>query len=289
MATLLVFRSISASSRENQIATLPVVVAARDIAEGAAIQDADLRVEQWPEPVVPENAFSSQVRLSGRVSRVAIYAGEAVVPGRLAPEGAAPGLEAKITPGKRAMGVRINDVSGMNGMVQPNSRVDILLTTSDPSAPESRMTRTFMENMRVLAIGNEVTRSADGRVTPSSVVMIEVSPTESEMLAAATSRGTIQLVLRGFGEKAPTKAKDSEVVASMLRDPPAPKPKAAAPATRSPAPVPRAPEPIVAPTPAPVAKGPARPESLTVQVWRGVKKVDERLTKDSVKRDTIRP
>ena len=60
-----------------------------------------------------------------------IFKGEAIVPGRLAPEGTAPGLEVKITPGKRAYVMRINDVSGLAGMIQPNSRVDILVVIDD--------------------------------------------------------------------------------------------------------------------------------------------------------------
>ncbi|MBL0170967.1 MAG: Flp pilus assembly protein CpaB [Gemmatimonadaceae bacterium] len=291
IATYLVFRYINASTARNQIATRPVVVAAKDIAEGAEIQEADVRVEQWPEPVVPENAFETPVRVSGRVSHVAIYAGEAIVPGRLAPEGAAPGLEAKITPGKRAMGVRINDVSGMNGMIQPNSRVDILLTLGASSTGEPRSAKLFMENMRVLAMGAEVTRGADGRVTPSGVATIEVTPEESELLAVATARGQIQLVLRGFSEAGDANARKSNTsnAAAMLRETvPTPPPPAARPAPRTSTPAPRA-EPIVPSVPVPVVKAPAVPDSLTVQVWRGAKRQDEKLKKDTIKRDTIRP
>lgn len=296
VATMLVFQVINASTARNRIATLPVVVASKDIAEGDELREADLRVEQWPEPVVPENAFEAPVRVSGRVARVPIYAGEAVVPGRLAPEGATPGLEAKIAAGKRAMGVRINDVSGMNGMIQPNSRVDILLTVADgPDAPQRSML--IMEDMRVLAMGSEVTRGADGRVRPSSVAMIEVTPKESEMLAAAQAKGQIQLVLRGFSEAgSATSEKVNDKAAALLRNAPTTNASSETrtPPTRRPTPPPAAP--VAAPVPTapaptpPVVSAPVtRAESLTVQVWRGAKRSDEKLKKDSVKRDTIRP
>jgi pilus assembly protein CpaB len=288
VATLLVFRLISASTTRNQIPTLAVVVAAKDIAEGAEILEGDVRIERWPEPVVPENAFESPVRVGGRVSRVAIYAGEAIVPGKLAPEGATPGLEAKITPGHRAMGVRINDVSGMNGMIQPNSRVDILLTPNAAEGSETRTAKLFMENMRVLAMGSQVTRGADGRVAPSSVAMIEVTPEESEMLALAQARGQIQLVLRGFSEPNGRSGRTkSEEVAAALRDAAPVKPKVTAPPVRS-TPAPRPVEPVVAPVvqaPKPAAP---RNDSTTIQVWRGPKRSDEKLGKDSTKKDTIR-
>lgn len=285
IATLLVFQFISARTTGSQIATLPVVVAAKDIAEGAEIQEADVRVEQWPEPVVPENAFESSARVGGRVSRVPIYAGEAIVPGRLAPEGAKPGLEAKIAPGKRAMGVRINDVSGMNGMIQPNSRVDILLTVTQAGATEQRSAKLFMENMRVLAMGSEVTRGADGRVTPSTVAMIEVTPEEAERLAVATAQGQIQLVLRGFLDPGSAKGANSGEVATVLREYGSPRttPRRSAP-TPPLVPAPD-PQPVQVVKPPPVVQ---RPESTTIQVWRGPKRSDEKLTKDSVKRDTTK-
>lgn len=293
IATFLVYRYIASSTQRNQIATLPVVVAAKNIAEGAEILDADVRVEQWPEPVVPENAFEAPVRVSGRVSRVPIYAGEAIVPGRLAPEGASPGLEAKIAPGKRAMGVRINDVSGMNGMILPNSRVDILLTTTAASGETSQQSaRLFMENMRVLAMGSEVTRGADGKVTPSSVAMVEVTPDEAERLAVATAQGQIQLVLRGYSEPGSSNTSGTKTgeVASQLRPDPARRTATRPPARTTPAVAAPAPAPVSAPPSAPPSNSVTvqKPESTTIQVWRGPKRSDEKLTKDSVRRDTIK-
>jgi Flp pilus assembly protein CpaB len=149
-----------------------------------------------------------------------------------------------------------------------------------------------MENMRVLATDAAVTRAADGRPTPSTVVMIEVTPEESELLAAATSRGQIQLVLRGFAEQGDSKKVNASTAAAMLLDgaPPAPtrapraSPRVAAPPPRPAEPVVVAPVPLVVTTP--VAP---KSDSVTVQVWRGKTKTNEKLTKDTIKRDTIRP
>jgi len=299
IATVLVFQYINASTAKNRIGTLPVVVAAKDIPVGGEILEADVRVEQWPEPVVPENAFESPVRVSGRVAQVAIYAGEAIVPGRLAREGATPGLEAKISAGKRAMGVRINDVSGMYGMIQPNSRVDILLTLSDGNSGEQQSSRLFMEDMRVLAMGSEMKRGADGRVQPSSVAMIEVTPEEAELLGAAGAKGQLQLVLRGNADPASTGTRKptqsaAAMAAALLRSA---TPASPPPARPTPPPPRRSPPvtapttaPVAAPTPPPVVPVPVtKAESLTVQVWRGAKRSDEKLKKDTIKPDTIRP
>jgi pilus assembly protein CpaB len=151
---------------------------------------------------VPVGAYATLDSAANRVSRVSIFKGEAIVPGRLAPEGTGAGLEVKITPGKRAYAVRINDVAGLAGMVQPNSRVGVVVVLADPNDGAKPMAKLFMENMRVLAIGGP--RQDPDAVTPPSgaVVTLEVTPDEAERLAIAASQGSLQLVLRGYGDPA---------------------------------------------------------------------------------------
>src|SRR3982751_4363930 len=150
IATFGVYRVLENTKASSRIATRPLVVAAKSLPEGASIDRASLSVREWPVATIPAGAFSSPDSLIGRVTRVAVFEGEALVPGRLAPSGTGPGIEVKITPGKRAMGVRINDVAGVSGLIQPNSRVDVLVNirTQDGGRQVSKL---FMENMRVLS------------------------------------------------------------------------------------------------------------------------------------------
>ena len=67
---------------------------------------------------------------------------------------------------QRAMSFRVNDVSGIAGLIQPNSRVDILLVVN---ANEKRqLAKLAMENVRVLAIGSVSQRAGDGRAVYAS-------------------------------------------------------------------------------------------------------------------------
>ena len=184
----------------SRVATVPVVVAAKDMPEGVIIDRMAVVVAQWPVGTQPAGAYTSVDSVAGRVSRVAIYKGEALVPGRLAPEGTGAGLEVKITPGKRAYGIRINDVASLAGMVQPNSRVDIMVVIADPDNTGKQVAKLFMENMRVLAIGAAPERAQDGRPISAAVASIEVTPEQAERLAIAAAQGSLQLVLRGYGD-----------------------------------------------------------------------------------------
>jgi pilus assembly protein CpaB len=133
VAAVLIAPAWGESPRTNsRVATVPVVVAAKDMPEGVLVDRMALVVAQWPAGTQPAGAYATVDSVAGRVTRVAVYKGEAFVPGRLAPEGTGAGLEVKITPGKRAYGIRINDVAGLTGMVQPNSRVDVMAVIDDP-------------------------------------------------------------------------------------------------------------------------------------------------------------
>ena len=91
-ATFGVYRIMESNRRANQVATRPVVVAAKDINLGELLEEDAFRVEHWPEPIVPDSAYSDPTLIAGRVAGMPIFAGEVFVPGRLAPEGTSPGL-----------------------------------------------------------------------------------------------------------------------------------------------------------------------------------------------------
>src|SRR6478672_1300426 len=96
MATFGAYKLLAANSSAGKLVTQPVVVASRDIPEGAAIDRIALTTKAYPVEMVPVGAYSTVDSVVGRVTRVNVFAGEALVPGRLAPVGSGPGLELKI-------------------------------------------------------------------------------------------------------------------------------------------------------------------------------------------------
>jgi len=270
MATYGVYRVLQAAKMSARVATKPVVVAAKDIPAGAALDKQSLEVRQWPAVAVPKDAMGSLDVAVGRVARVPVFIGEAIVPGRLARAGTSPGLEARIAPGMRAMSVRINDVAGMSGLVQPNSRVDVLVSLRESNGNHTEeVSKLFLENMRVLSMGSRTTRDDTGDPTPATTATLEVTPTQAEKLAVAMRQGMIQLVLRGFADTDSTRTKgstSSEVLAQLRDAKPAPV-VAQAPAR----PAPKRERPVERMVPPPVAVAPpvVKTDSLTVKVYRG--------------------
>jgi pilus assembly protein CpaB len=292
-----VYRILGNMRASNRVVTRMVVVAAEDITEGAALTSDALTLAELPIAAIPAGAFSAADSVVERVARVSIFKGEAIVPGRLAPAGTTAGIEVKISPGKRAMAVRIDDVTGLSGLMQPNSRVDVLVTLRDEENASGRISKLFMSNMRVLSVGAQVERGADGQAITAASAMLEVTPDEAERLAVAMREGSIQLVLRGYGDPDSIRtngARPSDVL-RQLRSGVMPEttrreqePAASRPRSRAVA-APVVPAPAVttpAPTPRPV---PVVNDSVTVKIYRGDRLSQQKFEsrKDSVRRDTL--
>jgi len=288
ISTFGVYRALEETKARARVATGPVVIAQKDMAEGAAIDRMAVVVAQWPVQTIPAGAFTSIDSVAGRVTRVTVFKGEVLVPGRLAPDGTGAGIEVKITPGKRAASFRINDVSGIAGLIQPDSRVDIVVVM-DGGAEKGRIAKLFMENMRILAIGSAPQRSEDGRPMNATVATVEVTPSEGEQLALVTTQGQIQLMLRGYGD--PDSAKTSgattaQIVQGLNRaatvstEPP----RRTTPVRRETAPQ-SAPTPPIGMTPTPLK---SKVDTNKVTVIRGREVSTQSFAGDSGKPDSLR-
>jgi len=283
VATFGVYRYLQQAKQRSEVPMRAVVTASRDMSEGEKLDRLSLSLAQWPAGTAPESAFASIDSAVGRVVRVPVFKGEPIVPGRLAPAGTGPGLEVKIEPGKRAMALKINDVAGLSGLIQPNSRVDVLVTLpANQQQNTKEQAKLFMNNMRVLSVGTQVERGDDGKPIQATTATLEVTPEQAEQLAVAVNQGTIQLVLRGYGDpdSVTTPGATSTDVLAQLRSRPALKEEAPKPERHR---VRDRPAPM--PMPAPVAVRTAiaepRTDSVVVRVYRGDKLSQQKFEKDS--------
>ncbi len=285
-ATFGVYRVIETTKAQARALLRPVVVANIDLPEGAALDNTALTVAQWPMATVPPGAFSSADSVVGRVTRVAVFKGEAILPGRLAPSGTGPGLQVKITPGKRAMAVKIDDVAGVSGLIQPNSRVDVLVTLRDGAVNGTQVAKLFMSNMRVLAVGTVVQSGPDNRPINATTATLEVTPEEAERLAVGMREGSVQLVLRGYGDPdsiSTRGARSGDVLAQLRAGATVGRPPVARATPRMPR-AGRLEAEMTSPAPAAAAPTrveslPPRPDSVAVQIYRGEKHTSQKFAK----------
>src|SRR6187399_140478 len=103
-ASLLVYRTVIKQGRVQSLATVQVVVAARNLEVGTLIKETDLRMGNWAGEV-PKGVALKRDALLGRGVVLPVYEGEPVNESRLATAGAGGGLAATIPPGMRACAV----------------------------------------------------------------------------------------------------------------------------------------------------------------------------------------
>ncbi len=72
---------------------------------------------------------------------------------KLAPVGTAAGLSSLLDESKRALTVRVDDVSGVAGFIHPRDKVDVLVDMKISGVDES-FSKTILQNIMVLSIGS---------------------------------------------------------------------------------------------------------------------------------------
>jgi pilus assembly protein CpaB len=182
-----------------------VVVAATDLPLAAKIKIEDLKVIEWPAEHVPAGALSDPKDLVGRVLISRVLAMQPLLPGMLAAKNAGSGLAALIPSNMRAIAVRVDDVVGVAGFIHADDRVDVLVTLRPSTSAGQSVTKVFLQNTKVLAVGQEVDNGDKSRLhaTPATVATLLVSPQDAERLVLAQSEGRIMLTLRSWTDSQP--------------------------------------------------------------------------------------
>jgi len=177
-------------------ASVPVVVAARDMDVGSVVEEEFVRVVDWPGDALPAGYASSPAEVVGRGVIVPIRTNEPFLPQKLASEELGRGLAMMIPEGFRAVSVPVNDVVAVAGWVRPGTRVDVLVTLNSVLNQQEPVTQIVLQNVQVLGNDRSIQRDAQGEAVPVSVVTVLVTPEQSERLAMAESDGRLQLALR---------------------------------------------------------------------------------------------
>ena len=149
---------------------------------------------EWEESD-PSGIFATpDPRLSGRVAMMPIGENQPVLVNMLADQNAGAGLQALLSDGTRAITLQVDEVSGVGGLLLPGCRVD-LLTSIHEGSSDSLLTRTLVQDVKVIAVGQTLgTPATDGGIARS--VTLVVSPTQAETIELASNVGRPRLVLR---------------------------------------------------------------------------------------------
>jgi pilus assembly protein CpaB len=206
LAVFLANTYLTGSQRKAELAgTTKVAVAAAPLGYGVDITADKVRFVDYPNSAIPPGAFTnaSQLIAAGkkRVALMPISINEPILASKISGQGQGASIAALLPEGMRAASVRINDVSGVAGFVQPNDSVDVLITRDLPGAERNtQMTDVLIQNVRVIAI-DQRSKNADGSPKVAKTATLEVTPLDAQKLALAQEVGSLSLVLRKPGEQ----------------------------------------------------------------------------------------
>lgn len=210
--------------------TNEVLVARHPIEAGKFIVVDDLKWESWPDNAA-NKAFvdkkSSPDALEGAVGAVATISmveGEPVILSRLVHPGQAGFMSAMLTPGMRAVAIEIRPETAAGGFIQPNDRVDVLVTrevavnkAEGSATMQNVRSDMILQNIRVLAIDTnygsppppaeekakgdkgdkgEKTTGEQGTTIEGTRAVLELTESDATLLASAKKAGELSLTLR---------------------------------------------------------------------------------------------
>ena len=247
-----------------------VAVAAIPLDYGTELSPDKVKFVDYPSASLPAGVFSNYNQLAPtgkrRVVLRPIAMNEPILPTKLAGEGLGPSIAYLLPDGMRAAAVRINDVSGVAGFIQPMDTVDVLITRQLSGGANQQVTDVLLQAVKVIAIDQNA-QGADGKPVVAKTATLEVNPMDAQKLALAQQVGQLSLVLRKPGQEQDT-GRVATVSMNDLRysyyGGVAP---AAAPAQVTTAAAPRR---VIIRRPAPVVRtAPPRPITNSVEVVRG--------------------
>jgi pilus assembly protein CpaB len=264
-----VFLSANQERAEQAVAgTTKVAVAAVPLDYGTDITPDKVKFVDYPSTSLPVGVFQNYNQLAPagkrRVVIRPIALNEPILPTKLAGEGLGPSIAYLLPDGMRAAAVRINDVSGVAGFIQPMDTVDVLITRALPEG-NRQVTDVLLQAVKVIAIDQNAT-GADGKPVLAKTATLEVNPMDAQKLALAQNVGSLSLVLRKPGEDQDLGRVATVSLNDLRYSYYGTGPVAAQPAQVTPAVAPRR---VVIRRPAPVRSAPPRPITNNVEVVRG--------------------
>ncbi|BBB32326.1 pilus assembly protein CpaB [Thermotomaculum hydrothermale] len=183
-----------------------VIVAKKNIAAGTPIERSMLTVKKYFREFVPKDAVSVRdvTRILGVPPKVDIKKGEPILASHFR-EGGVAGLSTKflsgaILPGERAITVRVDEESGVAGLIRPGDYVDILGTFTKIGGGVASQTVTILQSVPVLAIGSQVGTTLNKKNVRTGrsyrTITLSVTPEEAELIEFARRKTKLVFVLR---------------------------------------------------------------------------------------------
>jgi pilus assembly protein CpaB len=194
-----------------------VLVARADIGLGQVASESSFRWQEWPKSAVSPSFITRQAKpratteMSGYIAKIAVTANEPVTTKKLIKPGSGGVLAAILTPGMRAVSMKISEHTSVGRLILPNDHVDVLLTTRSRNrngGAEEINVEVLLRNVRVLAIGQNIEVREGRKNADGNVASLELAPSQAEIIVQSAMRGELSLALRSVADIASNETSD---------------------------------------------------------------------------------
>ena len=175
---------------------VPAVVAKQDIPASTQITAAMVDIQQFSADQAPPYAFRAKDLVVGKFAAIPIHTGSAIIDYDVVSDvsGVQPAKQAflPIPAGNVAMQIPTGELVGAGGYIQPDDRIDVIVTYQ-PKGAQQPMTKTSFTNLHVIRVGPA--GSANTRGISSSLTVI-VTLKQAEDLKWALDNTNYKFVLK---------------------------------------------------------------------------------------------
>lgn len=191
--------------------TVGYFVAARPLSKGTLAREEDFVVRSVPPERLPAGAIletsKSKAGLPGSLVRKFVDVGSPITLQDVLRPRDRGFLASVLAPDSRAISIKVDEESGVSGLIRPGDYVDVLLTQVFEKADPARraMSETVLANVQVIAIDQEIVQG--GRTITSvagkqaQTVSLELAPDQVKKVTVAKQIGTLSLAVRAAVEQ----------------------------------------------------------------------------------------
>ena len=225
LAVLMIYSYVSSTEEtlKNQYGSEEkVVVAIKDIKELESLDESNIKVVSVPHKFKQEGTGSKIADFAGGLALAPIKANQQITSTIVTYPGARTGLSRQVSPGKRAITIRVGDHTGVAKLIKPGDRIDVMAKFDLASGKKEFIeVKTILQDALVLATGRFVTNTLPGilevdaarpkvkqvrnlaEYTSYANITLEVDPYQAQMLVfAETTLDGVYVSLRNTDDNA---------------------------------------------------------------------------------------
>ncbi|MDD2401484.1 MAG: Flp pilus assembly protein CpaB [Clostridia bacterium] len=183
--------------------TEEVVIVSCDVTSSTLLDSKMVSIKELPVDVIHPQALRKTEDAIGTISIVPLVEGEQLLKSKIVTkDDVKNGLAYLVPPGKRAMSIPVDEVSGVAGLLKPGDRVDVMAVASIPDSSgenESLYSFVVLQDVGILAVGGnlEIGKNQDkNKQVGKSTLTLAVTVEEARVLLLANQKGVIRIILR---------------------------------------------------------------------------------------------